>query len=813
MFLTISWFKKFKFFTKSLLKILKQLPLLRPIFYLNYLIIIIILQTTIAKADSDLDTIASTLENLTCETQGVGDLIRREDSHTCVPAPFSSYAIASIISPGLFPVFLLHLKLHDPDLEDIEDSCLRENRVDFDTREMTFYLCNNLDLGEERLEAIGDTAIAVVTSIIEGKNVWNAVKDAWNIPKEDYHTKFTKTEGDSGTMSDAPFPLPWKVIRDKDKLCVATQSFGGWIPVGCKYIKEPFPISIYADFMSVNPTFSDIGADTMALTHCSGTNGCYQRAYNNSRNAIVMTGPLIECVKEMVSKLMISNDVCSFGDLSAVSTSAGKASSSLFQFQVGMHKIVSALLTIYVILFGFKVLLSGGTLKKQEIINFALKILFVTYFSIGLNVTAGSDNPFDRLDGMIQWAFPLLLNGMTEMSSWIINASPSTLCEFSADDYPDGLAHLALWDALDCRISHYLGLDFIQTLIVDNASRAGDFSKFDGFNAPIPPYIYLLIPAVISGNPTLISLALMYPLLVISVAAFLVNATVVCIIGIVILGVLAPLFVPLFLFNYTRGYFDSWVRLLLSFMIQPAVAVVFLTAMFAIYDFGFYGTCQYNNSTITVGGRQVDVFYVDNDWDGYPSSEDAEGCQNSLGYILNNPMSIFYDYDSDVEDTAEFPWMENTSASEDASRYDFLSSIVPSPGKFFTMIEVIYEKIIALIGALFIACFALYLMYNFSSSLTEFAADISSGVNIGNMAIGAQDVFKAGMAAAGAAAGGDPEMPDKDEKKDKDKEDGKDEDKDRGDKIARTSKTIGDKVEKLGKSGGGGGDSISKNAK
>lgn len=70
------------------------------------------------------------------------------------------------------------------------------------------------------------------------------------------------------------------------------------------------------------------------------------------------------------------------------------------------------------------------------------------------------------------------------------------------------------------------------------------------------PNVYLLIPAIISGNMTLVSLALSYPLLVISVGAFMVNATVMCIISIVILSVLAPLFVPMFLFEYTRGYFE-----------------------------------------------------------------------------------------------------------------------------------------------------------------------------------------------------------------------------------------------------------------
>ena len=55
-------------------------------------------------------------------------------------------------------------------------------------------------------------------------------------------------------------------------------------------------------------------------------------------------------------------------------------------------------------------------------------------------------------------------------------------------------------------------------------------------------------------------------------------------------------------------------------------------------------------------------------------------------------------------------------------------------------------------------CFTLYLMYHFSESLAEFAADMTEGVSIGNMAIKPQTLYKAGMAAAsaaGGAAGGD----------------------------------------------------------
>ena len=88
-----------------------------------------------------------------------------------------------------------------------------------------------------------------------------------------------------------------------------------------------------------------------------------------------------------------------------------------------MHKIVSALLTIYVILFGFKIVLAGDIPPKSELVNFLVKFLFVVYFSVGININVGSGDDLNRMDGMIQWAFPFLLNGMNQMAGWMMNAS------------------------------------------------------------------------------------------------------------------------------------------------------------------------------------------------------------------------------------------------------------------------------------------------------------------------------------------------------------------------------------------------------
>lgn len=568
--------------------------------------------------------------------------------------------------------------------------------------------------------------------------------------------------------------LPWKVIKEKDKMCVATQSFAGWIPIGCKYIKEPFPVSIYADFLDMTPEGRGALEKLTSLTTCGNMGGCYKRTHEHSRASIVMTGPLIECVREMIAKLMISSAVCSFDDVKNVLGSNSRVTSALYQFQKNMHRAVTAMLTLYVIFFGFRIVLSGNVPEKSELVNFAVKFLFVTYFSVGININPGSDNDLNRMDGMIQWAFPFLLDGMNQLASWIINASPSQLCKFNDVYYPDSLRHLQLWDSLDCRISHYLGLDAIQTMMVENASRNHDFSRLDFLSFPIPPYIYLLIPAVISGNWTLISLALMYPLLIISVGAFIVNATVVCMISIVILGVLAPLFVPMYLFNYTKGYFESWVKLLISFMLQPMVAVTFMTTMLAVFDFGFYGTCKYAKKDFTysakgfaVGetnlanfvspvsdGRAVRYFYVDQNWkDSYTEAE-AEGCRDSLGFILNNPFQFVFDVGKDALTDDSMPWIEDTTGKEEKKRFDFLGAIQPSAGMFFGMLEVVFEKIKKLAIALLTACLVLYLMYHFSESLAEFAADMTEGVSLSSMAaLKPQTLFKAGMAATSAAGG------------------------------------------------------------
>lgn len=743
-----------------------------------------------AHADSTLDTIVGTLENLTCETQGIGNLLRSEFSQTCIPAPFFTFAIMNLVSPVLYMNTFLKLRINDDQLFGTQfpgGQCTRENRANYENPTLTFGLCNNAKLAFASAQAAGESALAIAKAVLTGTDPWDDIKASWQ-NRNYYKTYENKKPEDSGTMWDI-VPVFWKVVQDNDRICVGTYGFTGIVPVGCKYIKEPFPRSIYNSFMDISDTGfiqdpnnpNNTASDPLALVSCSAAGGgCYQKAYNASRTAVVMTSPLIECIRQMIARLLISQDVCSFDDVNSVVNSASRQTSALFQFQVGMYKTVIAFLTLYVMFFGFKILLAGEVPPKNEYINFILKIVFVTYFSIGLNITPGNSSPYDRMDGMIQWAFPFLLNGINSLASWVMNAAPSGLCKFAdvpGVSYDNSVAYIALWDALDCRVAHYLGLDMLSTLLVENTYRSHDFANFDFFSFSAPPYIYLLIPAIITGNLMLVSLALAYPLLVISVAAFMVNATVMCMVSIVILGILAPLFVPMFLFEYTRGYFDSWVKLMISFLLQPMVVVTFMITMFSVYDLGFYGKCKYTHKVIhnsiediiqgQTSSRDVVIFYIDNDWTQYTKDE-ADSCQNSLGYMLNNPISTAFNFKKDsveqivtskpgetcdpkASNSTCNPKPGDSSTSAFLAKFQFLSGVVLGPGMFFSSAKLLFEKVKDIILALITACFTLYLMYNFSSQLAEFAADMTEGVALSSVAIKPQAIFKAGMAAIAAA--------------------------------------------------------------
>jgi type IV secretion system protein VirB6 len=601
---------------------------------------------------------------------------------------------------------------------------------------------------------------------------WNKLANM--VDSSNYTELFhNKHDGDWGMFVDIPLGsfavFPWKVLVHGDRICVETMSFIGWMHVGCKYIAEPYPKSIYGSFFnneSYSTKLSDgnlkyagyenayIPEEMEDYLSCATSGGCAYRASAVSKASISISTTIIECIREMLTKLLISKQVCNIGDVK-IGDGINRADSAFYQFQVNMQRTVMALLTLYVMFIGFKILLAGEELPKTgELIMYIVKLILVIYFSVGININGGTT----RFDGMSSLVFPLLLGAASEIATWIMNATPSGLCRFLPSEYPADMGYIALWDSLDCKVLNYVGIDVITTMHQGHTSG-------DPLGNNIPPYLFLLIPAIYFGQMNLVLLAISYPLVVLSLAAYLVNSFAVCMIAISILGILAPIYVPMSLFKQTKGYFEGWYTLMISFVLQPVVVIGFMTLMFSLYDIGFYGTCKYVEMEIKVQDANKEIrtkklFVVDNEKTHYESEEAYNGCKESLGWILNNsPGAIATGIaqrsgGGNTVDMSETPDSEQKIANY-IKTFEVLSDIETVKGMFFWYST--YDNLSwSMIVNFMTCCLLLYLMYELSSQLGEFAADIAQSVTLSGVISprGLADKAMMAVGAAGAAGKG-----------------------------------------------------------
>lgn len=752
-------------------------------FFIRSIILLAILLKPLHVKASSFKDILTTLSAISCET--IFMVTELYYPQTCVPQ-ITSEMLSSMLAPAMYPWAKSRLVMNNTGL--FRDNCSREKRVDYYNPKIDFGFCSNTKLLPLRSEALIYLLGNLLINIFSGNNPWSDIKKDWYIEPSKYIQKYNDVEpGTIGYVVDINMgaiantltvdidptrqiqdlsyisAFPWKVIKKNDQVCVSTMSLIGWIPVGCKYMIDPYLYSKYHYFFHSSP-ITDPNAAKSGITFEDFTNTCYVDAMSNSKTLVPISGPIITCINQSLTQMLVSKAVTRVDQISDISNSAiARSTSSLYTFQQNMRFIVTILLTLYVIFIGFDILLGGGHIEKGNLIRYVVKLILVTYFAIGINLTPADTTSTPR-DGMTDWILPIVFGGANELAQIIMSLTSGIngLCYFDASQYPKGYSYLALWDTLDCRISSYLGLDALADFM--SVSNSGN-PNFNSLSFSIPPWVFLLIPAAISGNMTLIGLVLAFPFLVLSVASYMVYSFVVCIISITILSVLAPIFIPMVLFEYTRSYFDSWMKLVLSFVLQPMIVCVFMTTMFSVFDLGFFGTCKYrsvNVSQMFEGALQnKKLFVIDNNPAMYNESEKAN-CVYSLGYMFNAPFSFVgntlsgigdsitnIDQASQNSDSIDSPTVSTMAVTDSSgnvtsvgttssagqtfektkSKHSFLSRIKTKTGLFFSY-PILHGGIKQFSLTLFAALFALYLMYNLSTQVAAFASDMTEGVII-----------------------------------------------------------------------------------
>lgn len=499
-----------------------------------------------------------------------------------------------------------------------------------------------------------------------------------------------------------------RVAKFGDKLCVQFDTSLSYQSIGCKYLPQ---------------------CNTFELeTDCFVAPSCSDPEAQKSISVLPLTGIIIQCISESLTSLFVQDEAC---------TDDGSYTVTSFPvFQDAMRNAVRSCLMLYVILYGLKIVLGADAPNKKEMFIFGAKFLLVMYFSVGINIHINEDKEAEYSDGITTYMLPLYFNGSAELANMVYSSGGSEgLCAYDDEVYPDGYSYLSLWDSIDCRILYYFGID--QSKLTNDI----DLSDFE------PILLSLLLPSIFSFQLIFLVFSIMFFVFFLSVVIYFVNITVISLILMSILIYLAPVFVPMVLFEVTKGYYDSWLKLVTSYALQPMIIAVYIAMMMTIYDQTMFGDCKFTKSysSVTLGGHtrnEIPIFQICD-----PANDSA--CTTSASVC--NP--------DDTDCTTD----SNITACEDTIGYIINP---PDGGNFTKDIDAIFFTITILnsnvatdmLNGLVTLCLFGYLFYKFADLLSDLTGELTGGPAIGASAGNPMAlVDKAGsaaMSAAKAAVGG-----------------------------------------------------------
>lgn len=296
-----------------------------------------------------------------------------------------------------------------------------------------------------------------------------------------------------------------------------------------------------------------------------------------------LSGAVAMCAEGAIDKIFFSSwdsnanarlaTYGSFGQSGAMGNTEAYSCPTVSMFQTVQQSLRTAALaaiTLWVVLWGVRVTISGTPPSRGEFIKNVVVVAIVMYFSIGNGWT-------DYLP-----IIKTLMSGLSQaMMTAVTSNDPGANCVFNADSYPNGFENMALWDTFDCKIMSYFFSNSTGVKLLEVAFMSV-------FTVGIYGVLCLL-------------LALVFALFLIGLLIHTIEIYVVSLIIIAFLAFISPIFIPMVLFNATKGYFKAWLGELISVSLYPIILFGFIALMLSVFDRFYYGDCQgFNNTCTTV---------------------------------------------------------------------------------------------------------------------------------------------------------------------------------------------------------------------
>ncbi len=396
---------------------------------------------------------------------------------------------------------------------------------------------------------------------------------------------------DGETISHGLISLRGKNVGDM--LCVQWAMTLGYRTVGCKYRQMP--------------KYEGSGGGKCYVS----TQLCSNRVLEDSKSFLPVTAPLVECVHQAVKTFFLGDGT-------------ENCKTALAAFQENLRNIVMMLLTLYIIFFGIKLTLVREV-SKGEAFLFLMKMLLVIYFSVGFRTSGGYSHGVEEI-------FNFFIGAAIQLSQIAVTAgNEGGLCMYPMESYSNKM--IMAWDYLDCRMGYYLGINSVART---GANILGSIATLLGlmFNP-----LFLLIALI----------TLLFACFFIGIIMHVVHSFMISLIVITIITFLAPIFVPMALFNQTKQMYEGWLKTLIGNTVQPIILMSFLAFMFAIMDDIIFPTpgCKWqqaNDQSTTMTNFMNTMFgssMGNRTWtmwelkinDEATSQEQAD-CKTSFGFLM-----------------------------------------------------------------------------------------------------------------------------------------------------------------------------------
>jgi type IV secretion system protein VirB6 len=509
-------------------------------------------------------------------------------------------------------------------------------------------------------------------------------------------------------------------VTENLSICIKMQTVYGLLPVVCKSTSAAVGV----------PDPGNLPAGCKKSSAACGGITASQSTFNFSSAAM-------QCIQDVVDNIFHDEYRCPNNPESYLI--ALKAFTS---FKEALHLTVTALMTIYCILWGIEVILNQEQkFNLGEVLKKVLTLLLVMYFAIGLGPIKYLQNGASyQSNGTIEWALPILKAAMNDFTQMMFQAGGTrNLCVFDINSYPSGQKAFAIWDIIDCKIGAYFGV----TSVYNMGDIEGSRMRLTNTTLPEVPSVFLNdgpdslditdteegvaifgIIALLLGGSIFVGLTLgCFVLIYFATMLAFVSAYIVCIISMYILIYLSPLFVPMALFQYTKKFYSQWLKLVVSFALQPVVIGGFIAFMMTLYDDVFFGSnpgCQFaireynshlsssiiqtlSNSGYEMSGISGDMKY--RNFEMMIPIVNPESCTKTMGYsLIKMLLGIGKDYRTNI--LFDVPYMTSDVAWTDC-------------------------LILFVLGIL---------MYYFSSLLFGLSAEVTSGVQLEGVAITPQAI-------------------------------------------------------------------------